>query len=131
MADLENTIKGLEKVWNAFNTMEHELYADYVFDALELLKELKILTTNGLLPISANVSLPKDNKDYYVIAKNNGVYDIYIACYEDGQWGYWKEYFGGEGELMGSLGREWYEIEDVVYWFNLSYDTNNGREGKA
>ena len=39
MADREKVIEGLEKVWNAFNFMEHELYADYVFDALALLKE--------------------------------------------------------------------------------------------
>lgn len=39
MDKLNETIKGLEKVWDAFNHMEHELYADYVFDALELLKE--------------------------------------------------------------------------------------------
>ena len=41
MADREEVIKGLEKVWDAFNHMEHELYADYVYDALELLKEQK------------------------------------------------------------------------------------------
>jgi hypothetical protein len=35
----EKVIEGLEKVWDAFNHMEHELYADYVFDALALLKE--------------------------------------------------------------------------------------------
>lgn len=39
MADREEVIKGLEKAWDAFNHMEHELYADYVYDALELLKE--------------------------------------------------------------------------------------------
>ena len=39
MINRENVIKGLEKVWDAFNHMEHELYADYVFDALVLLKE--------------------------------------------------------------------------------------------
>ena len=37
--DREKDIEGLEKVWDAFNHMEHELYADYVFDALALLKE--------------------------------------------------------------------------------------------
>jgi hypothetical protein len=39
MPDREKVIEGLEKVWDAFNHMEHELYADYVFDALALLKE--------------------------------------------------------------------------------------------
>ena len=39
MIDRDEVIKGLEKVWDAFNHMEHELYADYVFDALALLKE--------------------------------------------------------------------------------------------
>ena len=38
MTDREKVIKGLEKCWDAFNHMEHELYADYIFDALELLK---------------------------------------------------------------------------------------------
>ena len=38
MPDREKVIEGLEKVWDAFNHMEHELYADYVFDALALLK---------------------------------------------------------------------------------------------
>ena len=37
--DREKVIERLEKVWDAFNHMEHELYADYVFDALALLKE--------------------------------------------------------------------------------------------
>jgi len=37
--DREEVIEGLKKVWDAFNHMEHELYADYVFDALVLLKE--------------------------------------------------------------------------------------------
>ena len=41
MLDSEKVIKGLEKLWDAFNYMEHELYADYVFDALALLKEQK------------------------------------------------------------------------------------------
>lgn len=35
--DREKVIEGLEKVWDAFNHMEHELYADYVFDALALI----------------------------------------------------------------------------------------------
>ena len=39
MTEREKVIEGLEKVWDAFNHMEHELYADYVYDALELLKE--------------------------------------------------------------------------------------------
>ena len=39
MTDKGDVIKGLEKVWDAFNHMEHELYADYVFDALAMLKE--------------------------------------------------------------------------------------------
>ena len=39
MTDREKVIEGLEKVWDAFNHMEHELYADYVFDALEMLKQ--------------------------------------------------------------------------------------------
>ena len=37
--DRGTVIEGLEKVWDAFNHMEHELYADYVFDALAMLKE--------------------------------------------------------------------------------------------
>lgn len=44
MADMEKVIEGLEKVWDAFNHMEHELYADYVFDALDLLKEQEAKT---------------------------------------------------------------------------------------
>ena len=35
--DREEVVEGLKKVWNAFDAMEHELYADYVFEALELL----------------------------------------------------------------------------------------------
>ena len=35
--DREEIVEGLKKVWNAFDTMEHERYADYVFEALELL----------------------------------------------------------------------------------------------
>ena len=35
--DREKVVEGLKKVWNAFDAMEHELYADYVFDALELI----------------------------------------------------------------------------------------------
>ena len=38
MPDRDEVVKGLEKVWDAFDHMEHELYADYVFDALVLLK---------------------------------------------------------------------------------------------
>ena len=39
MENLNRIIEGLSKVWDAFDHMEHELYADYVFDALKLLKE--------------------------------------------------------------------------------------------
>jgi len=39
MPDRNEVIEGLKKVWDAFDNMEHELYADYVFDALALLKE--------------------------------------------------------------------------------------------
>ena len=38
-AKRDEVIKGLEKVWDAFNHMEHELYADYVFDAIAMLKD--------------------------------------------------------------------------------------------
>lgn len=38
MTEREKVIEGLGKVWDAFNHMDHELYADYVYDALELLK---------------------------------------------------------------------------------------------
>ena len=41
MTEREKVINGLGKVWDAFNHMEHELYADYVYDALELLKDGK------------------------------------------------------------------------------------------
>ena len=41
MSKLDDAIEGLEKVWDAFDHMEHELYADYVFDALFFLKEYK------------------------------------------------------------------------------------------
>lgn len=46
MIDREKVIAGLKKVWDAFNSMEHELYADYVFDALELLRayEPRVMT---------------------------------------------------------------------------------------
>ena len=37
MADRDEIAEGLKKVWDAFDAMEHELYADYVFEALELL----------------------------------------------------------------------------------------------
>lgn len=39
MPDYEKVIEGLKKVWKAFDNMEHELYADYVFDAIVLLKD--------------------------------------------------------------------------------------------
>ena len=38
MQKLEKVIEGLEIVWHGMNAIEHELYADYVFDALEYLK---------------------------------------------------------------------------------------------
>ena len=42
----EEVIEGLKKVWDAFDHMEHDLYADYVFDALKMLKdqEPRVLT---------------------------------------------------------------------------------------
>ena len=48
--DREKVIKGLEIVWDAFNHMEHEMYADYVFDALALLKaqEPRVLQLNEI-----------------------------------------------------------------------------------
>lgn len=41
MSKLDDAIDGLKKVWDAFNDMEDELYASYVFDALFFLKEYK------------------------------------------------------------------------------------------
>ena len=41
MPDIDDVINGLKKVWNGLNAMEHELYADYVFDALEVLQNHK------------------------------------------------------------------------------------------
>ena len=41
MSKLDDAIEGLEKVWDVFDHAEHELYADYVFDALFFLKEYK------------------------------------------------------------------------------------------
>lgn len=35
----EEVMEGLTKVWRAFDLMEHELYADYVFDASKMLME--------------------------------------------------------------------------------------------
>lgn len=43
MTERDDVIKGLEKVWDAFNHMEHELYADYVFDALEMLEQAELV----------------------------------------------------------------------------------------
>lgn len=40
--DKTTVIENLEKVWDAFNHMEHELYADYVFDALAVLKQYEV-----------------------------------------------------------------------------------------
>lgn len=34
MSKKEQVVEGLKKCWNAFNAMEHELYADYIFDAI-------------------------------------------------------------------------------------------------
>lgn len=48
MPNIDETIEDLKKVWNAFNGMEHELYADYVFDALVLLQEYKKHLINDL-----------------------------------------------------------------------------------
>ena len=47
----EEVIEGLKKVWDAFDHMEHELYADYVFDALKMLKdqEPRVLTIEEVL----------------------------------------------------------------------------------
>ena len=42
MNDLEQIIEGLQKVWTVFATAEHELYADYVYDAIKLLKTLSV-----------------------------------------------------------------------------------------
>ena len=39
ITDRDKVIKGLETVWNGMNAIEHELYADYVYEALELLKD--------------------------------------------------------------------------------------------
>lgn len=47
MPDREKVVEGLKKVWDAFNAMEHELYADYVFDALELLKPVEAEMEGG------------------------------------------------------------------------------------
>ena len=43
MSSRQEVMEGLQKVWEAFHQMEHELYADYVFDAMELLKEQESL----------------------------------------------------------------------------------------
>ena len=47
MEKLEKVIEGLEKVWHGLHEMEHELYADYVFDALEVLVDLKEKNKNN------------------------------------------------------------------------------------
>ena len=48
MTNIDDVIEGLKKVWDAFNSMEHELYADYVFDALALLKDYRQHLQNDL-----------------------------------------------------------------------------------
>ena len=47
----EEVIEGLKKVWDAFDHMEHDLYADYVFDALKMLKDQEplVLTIEEVL----------------------------------------------------------------------------------
>ena len=60
MTDRETVIKGLEKVWDAFNAMEHELYADYVFDALELLKEHEQVCLSNFRIVSSLYDLLKE-----------------------------------------------------------------------
>ena len=51
MPDRDAVIEGLKKVWDAFDHMEHESYADYVSDALVLLEEqeTKIEQLNGYI----------------------------------------------------------------------------------
>ena len=48
MTNIDDAIEGLKKVWDAFNSMEHELYADYVFDAIALLKDYRQHLQNDL-----------------------------------------------------------------------------------
>ena len=55
MEDIDSVIEGLKKVWNAFNGMEHELYADYVFDALVMLRNYKIHLQNELASLNDQV----------------------------------------------------------------------------
>ena len=61
--DREKVIKGLEIVWDAFNHMEHEMYADYVFDALALLKAQEPPTSESISSAIECLLHPQDADD--------------------------------------------------------------------
>lgn len=90
MNNKEEVIEGLKKVWNAFNHMEHELYADYVFDALVMLKEQD---TNEW--VSVKDRLPEQGKNVLVYIERNAYYrngeiarkrEIAIGRHIEGRW---------------------------------------------
>lgn len=105
MTNREQVIDGLEKVWDAFNHMEHELYADYVFDALELLKEQP--QKGEWIPVSERLPEAKEGffgTPYIVLTKNGTVIPLwYVEKIIRGTWVRRWEYYGGHiyhGEVI-------------------------------
>lgn len=70
MENIDNVIEGLKKVWDAFDKMEHELYADYVFDALELLQSQKWISVKERYP---------EKEGFYLVSAESGNYHPWIA----------------------------------------------------
>lgn len=70
MTNIDDVIEGLKKVWDAFNGMEHELYADYVFDALELLQRQKWISVKERYP---------EKEGFYLVSADHGNYLPWIA----------------------------------------------------
>lgn len=88
----------------------------------DLEERVAIMSEHGLIPVK--VRQPNDNKVHYVIGKNDEGYEIYAASYEDGKWGYDQDYY--DKETWGWTGSERFEVDNVVYWFDLPEPPKEG-----
>ena len=79
MTKLEKVVNGLEIVWNGMNAIEHELYADYVYDALELLKAQRWISVKDRLP---------ENNRFVLVCNDDGHMMVAQYIEETAQWQY-------------------------------------------
>ena len=79
--------------------------------------------------ISAKVRTPDSDGKYGAVMIEDGKYFFGDMYFRDGEWGYHKPDYVGEGYHTKCVPGEFVPVDNVVYWFDLPEPPKEGEDG--